>query len=187
MDAVQTMDDFAKRKLIATCSYYRDAEMHGSGLLYRMLRWVEDPEAQMNLSQHLADETRHAWLWTRRIKELGGVPAKVTDGYQTRIGKRAGFPRNLVDLFALTVVVEQRALLRYQEHQKRADVDPETRAVLEEVTRDEGWHLDWMRRQGRAFAAQAGDPERFEAAVRRFRDVDREVIAELSALEQGYE
>ena len=49
-------------------SYYRDAELRGSNLLYRLLRILPDPESQTLLSEHLADETRHAWLWTERIR-----------------------------------------------------------------------------------------------------------------------
>ena len=91
---------------VVICSYYRDAELRGSNLIYRLLRILEDPESQVFLSEHLADETRHAWLWTERIRELGSAPIRVDDGYQVRIGKRAGVPRHPVDLLALTVVVE---------------------------------------------------------------------------------
>jgi len=171
--------------LVKVFSYYRDAELRGSNLLYRMLRIVDDPESQMNLSEHLADETRHAWLWTKRIRDLGRTPVAVDDGYQVRIGRKAGIPRNVVDLFALTVVVEQRALRRYQEHLRRPDLDEETRDVLKQVTRDEGWHLDWMRRKGRELARKAGQAERFDASVKRFREIDRQVMEELDDLERS--
>jgi len=113
------------------------------------------------------------------------VPEKVVDGYQVRIGRRAGIPRNIIDLFALTVVVEQRALRRYQEHLRRDDVDEETLEVLRKVSEDEGWHLDWMRKKGREFAEKAGEPERFDASIQRFREIDAEVMQELDALEQS--
>ena len=171
--------------LVKVCSYYRDAELRGSNLLFRMLRMVDDPESQMSLSEHLADETRHAWLWTKRIRDLGRSPVQVDDGYQVRIGRRAGIPRNVVDLFALTVVVEQRALRRYREHLGRPDLDAETREVLELVTKDEGWHIDWMRRKGRELAHKEGDPERFDAALRRFRQIDGEVMEELADVERS--
>lgn len=171
--------------LVKVCSYYRDAELRGSNLLYRMLRFVKDPEAQMNLSEHLADETRHAWLWTKRIRDLGRTPEPVEDGYQVRIGRAAGIPRNVVDLFALTVVVEQRALRRYQEHMRRPDVDEETLEVLRQVSKDEGWHLDWMRKKGRELAEQAGESQRFDQALKRFREVDRQVMEGLDDLEQS--
>ncbi len=175
----------ANGREITIYSYYRDAELRGANLLFRLLRLVDDPEAQVNLTQHLADEVRHAWLWTQRIQELGGTPVRVTDGYQVRIGKRAGVPRNVVDLFGLTVVVEQRALRRYTEHLKRPDTPEPTRHVLEAVTHDEGWHIDWMRRKGRELAERAGEPERLEHALARFREIDHAVMAELDAFERG--
>ena len=165
-------------------SYYRDAEVRGANLLFRLLRIVDDPESQILLSQHLADETRHAWLWTQRIQELGAAPVQVDDGYQVRIGKRAGIPRNVVDLLALTVVVEQRALRRYKEHMERPDVPPRTREVLEAVTRDEGWHVDWVRRKARELAERAGEPERVDQAIERYRQIDREVMQEMAESER---
>jgi hypothetical protein len=138
----------------------------------------------MLLSEHLADETRHAWLWTERLKEIGAAPMRVDDGYQVRIGRRAGLPRHPVDLCALTVVVEQRALKRYQEHLKRDNVSDRTLEVLRAVSRDEGWHIDWMRKKGREIAAAEGTPERFDEALDRFRAIDREVWEELAEIEQ---
>lgn len=167
-------------------SYYRDAELRGSNLIYRLLRILEDDESQVLLSKHLADETRHAWLWTERIRELGSVPMKIDDGYQVRIGRRAGLPRHPVDLLALTVVVEQRALKRYKEHLKRDGVPPRTLEVLHAVSEDEGWHIDWVRQKGRELARREGTPERFDEALERFRKIDREVWAELEAVEQSW-
>lgn len=167
-------------------SYYRDGEIHGAGLLYRLLRWWKDPGAQVMLSEHLADETRHAWLWTELIRELGATPVEVTDGYQTRIGKKAGMVRELVDLLALTVVVEQRALRRYTEHMKRSDVPPRTREVLEQVSKDEGWHIDWIRKKGREIAAENQDAGRFDSALQRFRQIDREVMKDLEEVERSW-
>ncbi len=166
-------------------SYYRDAELRGSNLLYRMLRFTDDPESQLKLTEQLADETRHAWLWTDLIRELGGAPVSIGDGYQVRMGKRIGIPRDLVKLFALTVVVEQRALRRYAEHQRRPGTPERTLQVLESVTKDEGWHIDWMRRKGRDLAAREGDVGRFDRALESFREVDREVTRELEEYERS--
>lgn len=166
-------------------SYYRDAELRGANLLFRLMRMVDDPTAQMNLTEHLADETRHAWLWTERIKELGASPVPVDDGYQVRIGKKAGVPRTVFDLFALTVVVEQRALRRYQQHLRRDDLSDRTREVLEAVTKDEGWHIDWIRTKAREMAEQAGDPEWVDRAIKKYRAIDEQVMAELDEKEAG--
>jgi bacterioferritin (cytochrome b1) len=169
---------------VVVYSYYRDAELRGSNLLYLLLRVLDDPESQIALSEHLADETRHAWLWTERIRELGAVPVPIEDGYQVRIGKRAGRPRRALELLALTVVVEQRALRRYQEHLKRRDVPERTLEVLRAVTKDEGWHIDWVRKKARELAARDGAPELFDELVDKYRRIDREVMDEIEDLER---
>lgn len=169
---------------IAVFSYYRNAEQHGANLLFRLLKHLEDPDAQIALSQHLADETRHAWLWTERIVRAGAKPLVVCDGYQVRMGRQAGMPRDVIDLLALTVVVEQRALRRYQQHLRRPNLDPDTEQVLRNVTKDEGWHIDWIRKFGRTLAEQRGESKRFDDAIARYREVDRQVVEHLEAAEQ---
>jgi rubrerythrin len=169
---------------IAVFSYYRNAEQHGANLLFRLLRHLDDQDAQIALSQHLADETRHAWLWTERIVRAGHKPLIVCDGYQTRIGRAAGVPRDVIDLMALTVVVEQRALRRYQHHLRRPDLDPDTEEILRKVTQDEAWHIDWIRQHGRKVAADRGKPERFDEAMTRYRAIDKDVTAHLEAAER---
>src|SRR5512140_1697234 len=134
----------ADPRQIILLNYYRDAELRGANLLFRLMSHLDDPESQVKLSLHLADETRHAWMWTKRITDLGGHPAKIADGYQTRIGLRV-VPRSLMDILALTVVVEERSHERYTEHAQRADVDADTLALLREVTKDEKWHIAWIR------------------------------------------
>lgn len=181
----EPLDPDRARQEIVVYSYYRDAELRGSNLLYRLLRLIGDGEAQINLTHHLADETRHAWLWTERIREIGGTPLPIDDGYQVRIGKRVGVPRNIIDLLALTVVVEQRSLRRYREHLRRPDVPARTLEVLRAVTHDEAWHVDWIRRKARELARRDGGSGRVDEALRRYRQVDRAVMEELAEVEQA--
>ena len=169
---------------VAMFAFYRNAEQHGANLLFRLLRHLQDPDAQAMLSQHLAEETQHAWLWTDRILRAGHKPMIVVDGYQTRIGRAAGIPRDVVDLLALTVVVEQRALRRYQRHLRRPNLDADTEQVLRTVTKDEAWHIDWIRKHGRELAKERGAPERFDEAIKKFREIDEAVTAELEAKER---
>src|SRR5262249_2773962 len=123
-------------RLVTMFSYYRDAELRGATLLLKLLQRMDDPDAQVKLTRHLANEVQHAWLWTKRITDLGGTPEKVDDGYQRRIGQEVGIPKTLEQLLALTIVVEERALARYLTHAAAAGVDAETLAVLHEVTKD---------------------------------------------------
>jgi bacterioferritin (cytochrome b1) len=75
---------------------------------------LRDGETQSKLARHIADETRHAWLLTRRIVELGGSPRNIGEaGYQRQLGSSIGLPRDVIDLLALTLVAEERALDRY--------------------------------------------------------------------------
>lgn len=171
-------------KLIQLFSYYRDAELRGATLLLKLTARVEDPESQIKLSQHLADETRHAWLWTKRITDLGYEPVHVEDGYQTRIGRAVGIPRSLIDLFALTVVVEERAQRRYLEHARRKNVDVETLDILHEVTKDEKWHIGWINDELHGMARANGGESALRDTLYRYRDIDKQVVADLVAKER---
>jgi bacterioferritin (cytochrome b1) len=172
----------ADPRIIEMMSYYRDAELHGATLLLRLIKLMEDGDSQIKLSLHLAEETRHAWLWTNRIKELGGEPMKVLDGYQKRIGMRT-VPRTLLELLALTVVVEERSFARYQEHASRPGIEPETLEVLREVTKDEKWHIAWIRGKLMEIAAGEGGEGIAEAAIEKYRKIDEQVYGELRAKE----
>ena len=172
----------ADPRMVVMMSYYRDAELHGATLLLRLIKLMDDPDAQVKLSLHLAEETHHAWLWTNRIKTLGGEPMRVLDGYQKRIGMRT-IPKSLIDLLALTVVVEERSFARYQEHAQRHGVDAETLEILKEVTKDEKWHIAWIRAKLMELAAEDGGEEKALAAMEKYRRIDEEVYAELRAKE----
>jgi bacterioferritin (cytochrome b1) len=166
-------------RLVVLFNYYRDAELRGANLLFRLMSHLDDGDSQVKLSKHFEEETHHAWLWTKRIADMGGVPGKVADGYQTRIGLRV-VPRNLMDILALTVVVEERSLARYSEHASRADVDPETRKVLESVSQDEKWHISWIRGKLEQIAKETeGGVEKMNEALARYREIDAQVYAEL--------
>jgi rubrerythrin len=114
---------------------------------------------------------------------MGCVPMKASDGYRSRIGMRT-MPRTAVELLALTIVVESRALSRYREHAARTDVDDATRTVLHAVSADEQWHIDWMREKlNDLVAGDAGAPARIEAIMERYQGIEAEVYAALMALE----
>lgn len=168
-------------KLILTFSFYRDAELRGARLLFNLLSHLKDGDAQLKMTAHLADETRHAYLWTKRIADLGGSPITIDDGYQRRLGLKTGVPKTLLDLFALTVVVEERAQSRYNAHMALPNVDPETMEVLKAVTKDESWHLSWIEKEMHEIAKQEGHEEQADKSLERYRKIDREVYATIAA------
>ena len=162
-------------------SFYRDAELRGARLLFNLLGHMKDSDSQLKLARHLADETRHAWLWTRRIAEMGAAPLKISDGYQRRLGKLAGVPKDVVSLLALTVVVEERAQRQYLEHAALPGVDDKTLEVLKAVTEDETWHLSWIMGKMREIAREEGNERRADEALERYREIDRQVFPEMQA------
>jgi len=171
----------AAEKQILIFSFYRDAELRGARLLFNLLGHLKDADSQVKMSKHLSDETRHAWLWTKRISDLGGSPFMPDDGYQRRLGLRTGVPKTLIDLLALTVVVEERAQSRYNAHAALPNVDEETREILRAVTEDESWHLSWIEKKMREIAREQGNEEQADRSLERYRQIDREVYATLAA------
>ena len=179
MDDLSAMS--ANDKQILIFSFYRDAELRGARLLFNLLGHLKDADSQVKMSKHLADETRHAWLWTRRIADLGGTPVMVADGYQRRLGLRTGVPKGVVEILGLTVVVEERALSRYVAHAALPNVDAATSEVLKAVTEDETWHLAWIEKKMRELAREEGSAERADVILERYRAIDRDVYATLAA------
>jgi len=170
----------ANEKQILIFSFYRDAELRGARLLFNIISHLKDGDSQLKMTKHLSDETRHAWLWTRRIADLGGSPVFVPDGYQRRLGMRIGVPRGIVEVLGLTVVVEERAQSRYMAHAALPNVDEATLEVLKSVTEDETWHLSWIEKKMREIAREEGSEGKADEILKRYREIDREVYATLA-------
>jgi bacterioferritin (cytochrome b1) len=181
----RTAMDFSRMsatdKQILIFSFYRDAELRGARLLFNIIGHLKDGDSQLKMTKHLSDETRHAWLWTRRIADLGGSPVFVPDGYQRRLGMRIGVPRGIVEVLGLTVVVEERAQSRYMAHAALPNVDPDTLEVLKGVTEDETWHISWIEKKMREIAREEGSEGKADEILKRYREIDREVYVTLAA------
>ena len=164
-------------------SYYRDAELRGAALLLRLINRADNLALQEKLTKHLADETNHAWLWTDRIRALGGNPIRINDGYHRHLRRKTGLPSNILDLLALTCVVEERARKRYEEHASRPDVDADTLAVLKQTRADEEDHLAWVKEKLAELEHTEGD-EKVAATLERFRQLEEEAFAEMQIDEE---
>lgn len=164
-------------------SYYRDAELRGADLILRLINRTDNLDLQEKLSRHLADETNHAWLWTERIRAIGGQPVRINDGYHRHLRRKAGLPSNLLDLLALTYVVEERASKRYEEHASRPDVDPDTLKALSEMRIDEDWHLSWVGEALKELGKKEG-AEKVAATLERYRRLEAEAFTEMLTDEQ---
>ena len=72
-----------RRSLCWRLNWYRQSELEGALLLGRMVRHVTDPYLVGRLTQHCADEARHAWLWKRTLETLGLPSVRIRRSYQS--------------------------------------------------------------------------------------------------------
>src|SRR5687768_1210057 len=97
-------------------SYYRESELAGGLVMGRLSSETDDDDHRAKLTEHCAEETRHAQLWSETIQELGAQPRRVSETYQTRYQRRLGAPRTMLDVLALTQVFERRVVRHFTAH-----------------------------------------------------------------------
>jgi hypothetical protein len=96
-------------------NYYRSGEIKGALFFGRVARIVRGP-LQVDVTRHFADEAAHAHYWTECLDDLGCPPGRVTKGYQDQYLDIVGLPANLMEVMAITLVFEQRAIRLYGQH-----------------------------------------------------------------------
>jgi bacterioferritin (cytochrome b1) len=96
------------------------------------------------LTEQCLEEAKHAWMLTETIHKLGAVPIKITQTYQSELGKIYGFPDSTVEILCMTRVLEVVALETYQKHVAMRGVTPAVKETLEAIIDDEVGHIDWI-------------------------------------------
>lgn len=155
-------------------SFYRTSEMSGALFFGRLARTLRPGQNQIDMTKHFADEAQHAWYWTSCIQDLGAQPLKLADAYQDQYAAAAGLPANLMEVLAITLIFERRAIRQYALHQRVPDLHPRISQTLARIMRDERWHIAWVRKALRAMEPEYGRPV-IEAAIRRFGGADEAV------------
>lgn len=124
---------------------YRDAEYHGVELLQRLSRETDDPRLQIDLTRQMADETRHALLWTEWIDARGGtlVPPRRTQSVRQQ--RQAHRATAQLDLLTQLYVAEERLQQQYRASLAWSARDPHTVAMLHTILADEEWHCSWVK------------------------------------------
>lgn len=127
---------------------------------------VSDDELREHLRRHTADELRHADLFARRAAELrasldlqpgtGDVARDAAYDLSrgrpaTEVDAHGFFTAGLLDelgevaYVAMLHATEERAAQLFAVHRDLTRHDPETRAVFEEILRDEQYHVAYTR------------------------------------------
>lgn len=159
-------------------SYYRESELAGGLIMGRLARETDDDELRVHLTQHCAEETMHAWLWTQAILEVGGTPRRVSETYQTRYLSAVGPTLSLVEVLALTNVFEKRVVRHFRAHLRWPGTHPAVRRTLQRMIDEEAGHLSWVKARLDRYAREKGAAVVADT-VHRFAEIDRRVYAEM--------
>src|SRR5688500_10309297 len=159
-------------------SYYRESELAGALIMGRLARETDEDDLRVHLTEHCAEEANHAWLWTRTILEVGGMPRRVSETYQSRYYAEIGSPKSVLEVLALTQVFEKRVLNHFKAHLRRPDTHLVVAETLKRMIADEAGHIGWVKRRLDRYAREGGATA-VAATLRRFDEIDRGVYADL--------
>ena len=159
-------------------SYYRESELAGALLMGRLARETDDDDLRVRLTEHCAEEARHAWAWTETILKVGGTPKQVSETYQSRYHAAVGNPTNLLEVLALTQIFERRVVRHFRAHLSWPGTHPEVKRTLQRLIDEETGHIRWVKDRLDAYAATNGEAA-VTAMLDRFKRIDEEVYSEL--------
>lgn len=167
-------------------SYYRESELAGGLLMGRLARETDDDDLRVRLTEHCAEETRHAWAWTETILKVGGTPKRVSETYQSRYHAAVGNPTNLLEVLALTQIFERRVVRHFRAHLSWPGTHPEVKRTLHQLIAEEAGHIRWVKDRLDAYAATNGEAVVTEM-LDRFKRIDEQVYNELKQYADCFE
>lgn len=161
-------------------SYYRESELAGALLMGRLAQQTDDDDLRVRLTEHCAEEARHAWAWTETILEVGGTPLRVSETHQSRYQALLGDPSSVLEILALSQIFERRVMRHFRAHLSWPGTHPAVKRTLQTLMDDEVDHIRWVKDRLDAHAAVHG-----QAAVQemldRYQQVDDQIYAELAS------
>ena len=167
-------------------SFYRESELAGALIMGRLAQQTEDDDLRVRLTEHCAEEARHAWAWTETILEVGGSPLRVSETYQSRYHALLGDPSSVLEVLALSQIFERRVVRHFRAHLSWPGTHPAVKRTLQQLIDDEVGHIRWVKDRLDAHAASHGD-HTVREMLDRFQRVDDQVYAELSEFRECFE
>src|SRR5690242_9876607 len=167
-------------------SYYRASELAGGLLMGRLASETDDDDLRVRLTEHCAEETRHAWAWTECILKVGGTPKKVSETYQSRYHAAVGNPTNLLEVLALTQIFERRVVRHFRAHMSWPGTHPEVKRTLQQLIEEEAGHIRWVKDRLDAYAAANGQAV-VDEMMERFKRIDEDVYNGLKQYAHSFE
>lgn len=101
------------RNLPWRLNWYRQSELEGALLLGRMVRVANNSFLVQKLTQHAADEARHAAIWAEAIIDSALPTIRIFRSYQSLYGNHGGTPVGMQEVLAFTQIFERRVHKRF--------------------------------------------------------------------------
>jgi len=143
-----------------TLNSFRLGELQGARDLATMVELTDDMHLRMQWTRHAMDEGKHAYLFAKRLVELGGEPGPMppemdflemlrtrANGYDVHAKKVAGEKLDDADVirfFAAAKIVEENAHASLVMYHEALGADFGTRKVIETVAIDEEYHISYV-------------------------------------------
>ncbi len=161
-------------------SFYRHSEINGAQFFSRLAKSLPAGPIQYDLTKHFADESQHAWYWTKALGDMALEPMKMTFAYQDHYIEAAGMPTNIMEILSLTLVFERRIISQYARHARVKDLHPAVGHALNTIMEDEKWHIHWVSEALKQMEEKFG-AERVKNTYEHYRKADEEVYGRLIA------
>lgn len=155
-------------------SFYRTSEISGALFFGRLAKMLPPGPIQVDLTKHFADESQHAWFWTKCLDDLNLKPIKLDMAYQDQYLSAAGIPTNIMEVLSLTLIFEKRVIGQYALHRQAATTHPLVKQTIDRIVEDEKWHIDWVTKALKTLESEYSQ-EQIERTLKKFRDADLEV------------
>ncbi len=159
-------------------SFYRTSEISGALFFGRLAKVLRDESLRADMTKHFADESQHAWYWTRCLEELGHTPDQLKSNYQERYLDAAGMPVNMMEVLAITQVFERRVIGQYGTHLQIEGLRPEISKTIQTIMEDEKWHIEWVGQALKRMEPEYGK-ETIQKTLQKYWKADKEVYAAL--------
>jgi hypothetical protein len=179
MNLAQAIDD-NERWIV---SFYRTSEITGALFFGRLARSMKPGAIQADMTKHFADESQHAWYWTKCLNDLNLDAIKLESSYQDQYLAAAGMPTNLMEVLAITQVFERRVIGQYGLHRQIEGIHPVVAATIDTIMNDEKWHIQWVGQALKEMETEYGK-DHIDATIRRFHEADQ-MVYEKTLTEHG--
>ncbi len=157
-------------------SFYRSSEINGALFFGRLSRSIRDSRIQADLTKHFADESQHAWYWTKCLNDLGLQAINIHETYQDQYLASIGMPTNMMEVLAITQVFERRVIGQYGVHRHVENLNPIVAQTLDTIMEDEKWHIKWVNDALKMMESDYSK-ELIDSTLRRYYEADQEVYA----------